>query len=372
MVLAIITHVPHGRIGDQYFAYSPYVREMNIWLKYVDEVIVVAPMQSSEWSDIHLNYDHSKIDFRAIPKFDLLTLSAIIKSILVFPKIAFQIFVAMQRATHLHLRCPGNVGLIACLVQIFFPNKIKTAKYAGNWDPNSNQPWSYRLQRWILSNTFLTKNMQVLVYGEWEGSSKNIKPFFTASYKEDDKVAIKPKLLEGALSAVYVGTLSAGKRPLYSIQLIESLRDRGVDISLSLYGDGAELDNLRTYIDFRKLHDFVFLRGNQTQDVVKKAYQESHFVLLPSVSEGWPKVIAEGMFWGCVPIATKVSCVPDMLDYGNRGLLLTLDFAKDVELIYDLLQHPIKYQQKVSQGIAWSRNYTLNRFESEIKNLLLE
>ena len=36
----------------------------------------------------------------------------------------------------------------------------------------------------ILSNTFLTKNMQVLVYGEWEGSSKNVKSFFTATYSE--------------------------------------------------------------------------------------------------------------------------------------------------------------------------------------------
>ena len=31
--------------------------------------------------------------------------------------------------------------------------------------------------------------MQVLVYGEWEGSSKNIKPFFTATYSEMKKEA---------------------------------------------------------------------------------------------------------------------------------------------------------------------------------------
>ena len=67
------------------------------------------------------------------------------------------------------------------------PNKPKTAKYAGNWDPKAKQPWSYRLQRWIKSNTFLTRNMQVLVYGEWEGSSKNIKSFFTATYWEIEK-----------------------------------------------------------------------------------------------------------------------------------------------------------------------------------------
>jgi hypothetical protein len=44
-------------------------------------------------------------------------------------------------------------------------------------------------------------------------------------------------------------------------------------------------------------------------------------VLLPSNSEGWPKAIAEGMFWGCVQLQTAVSCVPYMLDYGKEGLL---------------------------------------------------
>jgi hypothetical protein len=31
------------------------------------------------------------------------------------------------------------------------------------------------------------------------------------------------------------------------------------------------------------------------------------------------KAIAEGMFWGCIPVGTAVSCVPFMLDEGKRG-----------------------------------------------------
>ena len=58
------------------------------------------------------------------------------------------------------------------------PKTPKSAKYAGNWDPKSKKPWSYQLQQWILSNTFLTKNMKVLVYGVWDGQSQNIYPFF--------------------------------------------------------------------------------------------------------------------------------------------------------------------------------------------------
>lgn len=370
MVFAIITHVPHGQIDKQYFAYAPYVREMNIWTKYVDEVIVVAPLEAVEKSDIHLNYEHLKIDFLNIPKVDLLSVSAIFNAILVAPQIAFQIYKAMKKATHIHLRCPGNIGLIACFVQILFPNKVKTAKYAGNWDPNSKQPWSYKLQKFILSSTFLTKNMQVLVYGEWEGSSKNIKPFFTASYRESDKIDVDTRSLTNCISFLYVGTLTSGKRPLYAIQLVEALCKKGFEVTLSLYGNGNEWENIGHYIHENNLKDIIFLKGNQTLEVLKNAYQQSNFILLPSMSEGWPKAIAEGMFWGCLPIATRVSCVPNMLDNGERGLLLNLNLEDDVALIVELLRNPESYADKVDKSILWSRKYTLDLFDKEVKVLL--
>jgi glycosyltransferase involved in cell wall biosynthesis len=370
MVFAIITHVPHGQTDSQYFAYSPYVREMNIWTKFVDEVIIVAPLEALNQSAIHLAYDHSKIHFFAIPAIDLLRFKAIVKAVFATPKIAFQVYKAMKQADHIHLRCPGNIGLIACFVQILFPKKIKTAKYAGNWDFNSKQPWSYRWQRWLLSNTFLTKNMQVLVYGEWEKSTKNIKPFFTASYREIDKIAVEARSFNPEISALFVGTFTSGKRPLYAIQLIEALREKGISITLSLYGHGGELEHLEQYIHKNKLKDFIFIKGNQTQEVVKQAYQKSHFVVLPSVSEGWPKVVAEGMFWGCLPIATKVSCVPNMLGFGQRGELLSMVLNEDVTMIFDLIQNPPLYFDKVQKSILWSRKYTLDLFENEIKALL--
>ncbi len=88
----------------------------------------------------------------------------------------------MKQVNHIHLRCPGNVGLLGCIVQVFFPSKIKTAKYAGNWDPKSKQPIAYKLQKWILSNTLLSKKIKVLVYGEWLKQTKNIKTIFRNFY----------------------------------------------------------------------------------------------------------------------------------------------------------------------------------------------
>jgi glycosyltransferase involved in cell wall biosynthesis len=286
------------------------------------------------------------------------------------PKISWTIFKAMQNADHIHLRCPGNMGLLGCLIQILFPNTPKTAKYAGNWDPKSKQPWTYKLQQWILNNTFLTRNMQVLVYGDWEGSSKNIKPFFTATYQEIDKIPISKKEAKERIAFVFVGALVKGKNPLYAIQLVEFLSKKGYDVHLSLYGEGIERTPLEQYIIAHQLEALIELQGNQSKETVQKAYQNSHFVVLPSDSEGWPKAIAEGMFWGCIPLATAVSCVPFMLDQGNRGILLAMDLEKDVVKVESLLNNETDFDAKSENASDWSRNYTVDVFEREIRDLL--
>jgi glycosyltransferase involved in cell wall biosynthesis len=157
---------------------------------------------------------------------------------------------------------------------------------------------------------------------------------------------------------------------MYTIQLVEKLFKKGHNVALSLYGEGAERNKLEQYISQNNLDNIISLKGNQTQEMVKKAYEQSHFVILPSDSEGWPKAVAEGMFWGCVPVVTKVSCVPFMLDYGNRGVLLELDLEKDSNQLEALLQSELDYESKSQKAIDWSRKYTLDVFENEIEKLL--
>ena len=370
MKFAIFTHVQHGYFAQQYFAYAPYVREMNVWAKFVDEIIIVAPLVQSEPTKIDLFYESSNINVKSIPLINFTSLIQAVRSLLMFPRIIYQIVNAMAEADHIHLRCPGNIGLLACIVQIFFPKKFKTAKYAGNWDPKAKQPMSYRLQKWILNNTFLTKNMQIMVYGEWEGSSPNVKPFFTASYWEADKIPIEPRNLVGKINFVFAGTLSEGKRPLYAVEIVERLQQEGVNVALDIFGDGKERATLEEYILDKNLESTIKLHGNQDEHVLRMAYQQAHFMILPSKSEGWPKVVAEAMFWGCVPVSSAVSCVPFMLDYGERGLLLQMSLNEDVQKIMSLLADHEQYRRKAVAGILWSRKYTMDFFQQEIKRLI--
>ena len=370
MNFLIVTHVIHIKTGTDVVAYAPYVNEMNIWIKYVDKVTIIAPLKDGSLNAIHSKYEHKEINFIQVPSFSFTTPKEIFKAVFNTPLIFLKILLAMASANHIHLRCPGNMGLLGSIAQIFFPKKAKTAKYAGNWDQKSQQPTSYTMQKWILANTFLTKNIKVLVYGDWKNQTKNIKPFFTATYFEKDKISVVPRTLDNKIEFIFVGSLTDGKQPLYAIQIVEQLKKKGLEVAISLYGEGKQCQILINYIKQNNLEDFVQLKGNFDREQMKKVYQQSHFLILPSKSEGWPKVVAEAMFWGCLPIVTSISCVPNMLDFGNRGILIDNQLEEDVCAIEKVLLNQELYNQKINEAIVWSRKFTIDKFDDEIKNLI--
>ncbi len=370
MKFLIITHATHTLADGQVYSYAPYVREMNIWSKHVDAIRVITPVSNDPVTKIDLAYDKN-VKVRKIPSLAFTTFGNSIKSLVNLPFIFWVLFTEMRRADHIHLRCPGTIGLAGCIIQMLFPKKKKTAKYAGNWDPNAKQPLSYRMQKWILSNTILTKNMQVLVYGVWEGQTTNIKSFFTASYWEHEKTEVQKRLFSAPFKFLFVGGQVEGKRPLYAIQLVETLNKNGVPALLDFYGDGLLHSNLKQYVSEQNLDEIIVFKGNQPAQEVKKGYHDAHFLILASKSEGWPKVVAEAMFWGAIPMSTAVSCVPWMIDFGKRGMLLSLDLDTDVAQLMDVITKRDGLLDMSNDALSWSRQYTLDRFEQEITTLLL-
>lgn len=370
MRFLVVTLAPTLLKDDsQFYSYGPYVKEMNIWFSNVEEVTIVSP---TKYNDVLLLSPFLRKDLNvvSIPSILFTGIWKSFISLLSIPVIVLKLFREMHKADHIHLRCPGNIGLIGCLAQIFFPKKPKTAKYAGNWDPKAKQPLSYRFQKWLLGNTFLTKNMQVLVYGEWPNQTKNIKPFFTATYPKGKVPIIESKSYQSLYQFVFVGGLTVGKRPLYAVQLVEELNNLGNNVCLDIYGDGSERGRLEEYIKEKKLSQIVSLHGNQSSERVEEAYRQSDFLILPSKSEGWPKAVAEAMFWGVIPIVTSISCVPWMLGYGERGILINIKTEEDSKLISDSLQNKELLSSMSVKAQKWSHQYTLDDFENEIKIIL--
>ncbi|MCM4154681.1 glycosyltransferase family 4 protein [Gramella sp. AN32] len=368
MKFGIFTHAGHFCEEDKLFAYGPYVKEMNLWIDYFDKVLVLAPLASELPKNIDAPYKHENIVLKELPIIHFEEDGFLISLKKSF-KILLSCITEMRSCDHLHIRCPGNIGLIALIASIFFPKKPKTIKYAGNWDPNSKQPWSYRFQKWLLNNPFLIQNKKVLIYGKWKKQPEYILSFFTATFSELDKTAIDKKI-DNNLTFIYCGGLVSGKNPFLVVKIIHKLILKACPVHLLLYGDGSLHSEINDYVQKHGLSENIKLMGNRPQSVLKEAYEKAHFCILPSKSEGWPKAIAEGMFYGCVPIATKVSCIPWMLDFGNRGILIEEDLESAVDEILRIINHPVIYQEMSQNSVKWSRTYTLEKFEKAIQKIL--
>ena len=177
MKLVVISSSPFIKKDNAYYAYSPYMKELEIWAKYSDNFAIACPIWEND-KGLLISKSNFVIDSHFnVKEFNIKSFKSILKAIQYSFNNFYSIYKSMRGADHIHLRCPGNIGLMACVIQILFPSKPKTAKYAGNWDPKAKQPFSYRIQKWILSNTFLTKNMQVLVYGKWKIAVKILSHF---------------------------------------------------------------------------------------------------------------------------------------------------------------------------------------------------
>jgi len=392
MKVLVVTSAPLIQIQDKTYAYAPYVEEMKVWDKYASlsfACVIWKEPRGLLVSEIPFNIEK----VYPLQDFNIKSKRYLIKAVFNSFFNVFVLMKAMKQSDHIHLRCPGNIGLLGCFVQILFPNKPKTAKYAGNWDPKATQPWSYRLQKWLLSNTFLTKNMKVLVYGEWPNQSKNIIPFFTASYskKELKEIQRHPELVSGSheinqnqqvatsltprndvdpINFLFVGALTKGKQPLLSVAVIQKLKEKGHQVQLNIYGEGPERLALEQFIAANDLGNTVLLHGNCDRETIKKAYQSAHFLLFISQSEGWPKAVAEAMFWGCLPITGKVSCIPYMLANGERGALVNANADEIVTVVENYLQQPDKYNQQATKAMDWSRQFTMEKFEEEIGKII--
>lgn len=212
-----------------------------------------------------------------------------------------------------------------------------------------------------------------MVYGDWKEKSKNIYPFFTASYTNEKKVAVELRSVESEsqeIKLLFVGTLTMNKRPLETIETLESLIAKGVRASLDMIGDGAQRAELEKYVQSKGLQNVVRFQGKQNQDDVIGFFRSAHFLVFLSQSEGWPKVVAEAMWWGCLPITTSVSCVSQMVGNMERGILIEPDPEIVADKIMDLIDNPVLYQKMCQSAMDWSREYTLERFENEIVKLL--
>lgn len=128
---------------------------------------------------------------------------------------------------------------------------------------------------------------------------------------------------------VCVGTLHEVKGQVHLVRACARLSRRGIDLVCHLVGDGPDRPMLEREIAAAGLQDRVVLDGMMDRDALASLLAEADVLVAPSVPtaegkrEGIPVVLMEAMSSGLPVIASRLSGIPELVEDGVTGLLVT-------------------------------------------------
>lgn len=124
-----------------------------------------------------------------------------------------------------------------------------------------------------------------------------------------------------------------------------------------MLGEGEDKTYVESYINENHLQN---IRIDAPTTEVAHYYEESAILMMTSIFEGFPLVLAEAMSRGCVPIAfDSFSSIHDIIDPNVNGVLVTqFNVAEYVTKLKALVQDKEQLQRLAQNAIK-----TVDRFD---------
>lgn len=376
--LLVVSSAIHYRHDGRLFSFIPYVREIDLWADLFPELIIAAPCREEAPPLDCISFTRSNISIRPQIEAGGDTLAAKLKQIWLLPAMIFGLCRAMPRAEAIHVRCPGNLSLLAAALAPIF-SRYLVARYTGEWTGFPGEPATWRFQRALLRSGWWRG--PVTVYGDWPNQPPHVVPFFTSVLNERQAEraadAARRRKRDGAreekaLRILYVGRLSEAKNVHAVLDAVAILKNRGIEIECDVVGEGPERDRLERQAGELGICDRVNFFGGVDFDQVLDFYERTDTLALVSKTEGWGKVIPEAMAFGVVCIGSDCGVIPTMLGEG-RGIVVPPGDAEAIAAALSrIVEAPDQYVEMAGRAAAWSRRYTLEGLQRAIGELLTE
>lgn len=369
MKLLIISHTEHYTdTNGQIVGWGPTLTEINYLATIFDEIYHIAVHVNETPPPSSLPYTKDNIHFIALPFTGGKRLIDKLDIIWNAPSTIFKVFKYLNKVDVFQLRAPTGIGVYLIPILTLFSNKKGWFKYAGNWNQQS-PPFGYAIQRWFLKR----QKRKVTINGSWPNQQGQCITFENPCLSEaqllEGTLVSKDKTFSPPFSYCFAGRLEDEKGVRRIIEAFTLLKDKKNVKEVHLIGDG---NNLQLYKELvRDLEiDFIF-HGFIKFDQVFEIFKKSHFFLLPSsASEGFPKVIAEAINFGCIPIVSNISSIGQYIHDRKNGFISnpnTSENLRDVlETIYRLDSEILKAMQSEQTLVnLFAYEYYLERIKKE-------
>lgn len=150
------------------------------------------------------------------------------------------------------------------------------------------------------------------------------------------------------------GRLVKEKGHSYLIEAMQEVKIKSPSLCHFIVGAGPLEKQIATSIREKKIKNVLLIPG-LSQEELFVLIQACDFVVVPSISEGFPMVVGESMALGKPIIATNISGVVDMIDDENNGLLVSPKnsqaLAQAIERLYSDTELRMKLAKNAQEKI---------------------
>lgn len=171
----------------------------------------------------------------------------------------------------------------------------------------------------------------------------------------------------GPFEMLFVGRMSSAKG---AAALLESIKSLPSDVPWRLRMLGDKPDNQVLDLLSRAPSNVEYL-GWVEQDRIADFLAKTHLFILPSMAEGLPLALLEAMGQGAVPVVTPVGSIPDVVQEGRNGRLVSVDDPDGLSVVLAELLHDGKQVEHLSEAArqTWAEKYSIETYRAALDQI---
>ncbi len=163
---------------------------------------------------------------------------------------------------------------------------------------------------------------------------------------------------------LFVGRVEPLKRLGDALEALALLRGEGVEATLDVVGDGVLREREQAHAGELGLGDAAVFHGRVADTGrLSGIYSASDVLVLPSLSEGTPKVLPEAMAHGAVPIAAaSAGSVESIVTSGVNGLIVPPRSPRAIaDAVCELRRSRERFAGMVEAALRYAAEHTIDR-----------
>ena len=164
-----------------------------------------------------------------------------------------------------------------------------------------------------------------------------------------------------------VGRLSEEKGVRHLIEALEGINASGVPVKALIIGDGPQRKELEDLAKARGVDDMVVFAGFQSE--IDDWLPAIDIFALPSLTEGTPMSLLEAMAHGIPAVASGVGGVPQVIESGKNGILVTPERPDEIKDAVLLLYRDPSLRESLSEAArkTISLKYDIREWSGKIE-----